>query len=495
MALTLKAAGITKIFDGKYANDGVDFEARSGEIHAILGENGAGKSTLIQVLCGQYTPDSGTVSINGREVRFHSPADALREGIGVVHQDFRLVERFTVTENVVLGTKDWGNARAAGKVARAARSAGFELDTQTLISSLSVGERQRVEILKLLYRGLNILILDEPTAVLDPEKAQELFETLRLLADDGHIVIFITHRLKEVPGVADRVTVLRKGRVVAEDIPATGMTPDMLAELMVGGHVSAERPCASEESGEPVLELLHVYLGPEDDCRLSDVSLTVRANEIVGIAGVAGNGQQSLADVAAGVIRPTKGTRKVVGDPVRFIPEDRLAEGLVGSMSIAENLAMRTFCAPILAGRFGLSRKKLMEQADRLIAEFDIPVSDASRPVGDLSGGGLQRVILARELADTPKLLVAAQATRGLDVASAQAVIRKIVEARDQGAAVLFISEDLDELLSTADRILVMVKGCIVGEFCGADATRTAIGLYMGAGHCEEPAAQSEAAE
>ena len=494
MALTLKAAGITKIFDGKYANRGVDFEARSGEIHAILGENGAGKSTLIQVLCGQYTADAGTISINGREVRFHSPADALREGIGVVHQDVRLVERFTVTENVVLGTEDWGNARATEKVARAARSAGFDLDPRALISSLSVGERQRVEILKLLYRGLNILILDEPTAVLDPEKAHELFEALRRLADGDRIVVFITHRLKEVPGVADRVTVLRKGQVVAEDISATGMTADMLAELMVGEHVTAERPCGTGSSGEPVLELSHVFLGSEDDLRLRDVTLTVHAGEIVGIAGVAGNGQQSLADISAGVVRPTKGSRRVTGDPVRFIPEDRLAEGLVGSMSIAENLGMRTFRARALGGRFGLSRKKLIEQAERLIAEFDIPVSDATRPVGDLSGGGLQRVILARELAETPRLLVAAQATRGLDVASAQAVVRRIVDARDRGAAVLFISEDLDEILGTADRILGMVKGCIVGEFCGAEATRTTIGLYMGAGHCEEPAVLPETA-
>jgi general nucleoside transport system ATP-binding protein len=490
MTLVLKASGITKIFDGNYANREVDFEARSGEIHAILGENGAGKSTLIQVLCGQYTPDAGTISVDGREVRFHSPADALREGIGVVHQDFRLVERFTVTENVVLGTEEWGNARAARKVARAAESAGFDLDPQALISSLSVGERQRVEILKLLYRGLNILILDEPTAVLDPEKAQELFQALRLLANDNRIVVFITHRLKEVPGVADRVTVLRKGRVVAKDISAAGMTPDTLAELMVGEHVSTERTWREGTLGDPVLELSHVFLGSEGDWKLRDVSLAVHAGEIVGIAGVAGNGQRSLADVSAGVIRPTSGTRSVNGAPVRFIPEDRLAEGLVGTMTIAENLAMRTFRSKSVRGRFGLSYGKMREQAERLIADFGIPVSDASLPVGDLSGGGLQRVILARELAETPRLLVAAQATRGLDIASADAVLRRIVDARDQGTAILFISEDLDELLATADRILVMVKGGIAGEFCGEAATRTTIGLYMGSGQCEDGVAQ-----
>jgi general nucleoside transport system ATP-binding protein len=483
-AIALSARGITKAFDGKPANDRVDFTVRCGEIHALLGENGAGKTTLISVLCGQYRPDAGTVEAAGKPCRFSSPRDALRAGVGVVHQDLRQVERFTVVENVVLGTRDRVIRGAEQQVAQISRDLGFDLDPRSIVAGLTVGERQQLEIVKLLYRGMSVLILDEPTAVLAPQQSHQLFRALRQLADSGKAVVFISHRLPEVIAAADVVTVLRHGRVVAHR-PLAGARPDDLAMLMVGDDAGESVVAAPGAPGEPVLALADAACGSGRRA-LNGMSLTVHRGEIIGIAGVSGNGQVELAEAAAGMLAPSRGTRAVHGDVVAFIPEDRLATGLVGSMSIAENLAFRRFRRTPMSTRGWLRRGKMREYARQLIERFRIPTTDDRLQVAKLSGGGLQRVIVAREMTESPDLLVAAQPTRGLDIVSARAVRAQIVQARERGAGVLLVSEDLDELMELADRILVMLGGRAVAEFGRGEATRAEIGRSMTGARREE---------
>jgi general nucleoside transport system ATP-binding protein len=475
-AVALSAHGITKLFDGRPANDGVDFVARCGEIHALLGENGAGKTTLISVLCGQYRPDAGVIEVGGVATRFSAPRDALRAGIGVVHQDLRQVERFTVVENVVLGTDDRVGRPAEERVVRIARDLGFDLDPRAVVAGLTLGERQQLEIVKLLYRGMSVLILDEPTAVLAPEQSRQLFRALRLLADDGKAIVFITHRLPEVTAAADVVTVLRHGRVVAHrDVP--GVRPEELAALMVGDQAGEPVVAEPGSPGEPALELRGVTYGSGRRA-LHDLSLTVCRGEIVGVAGVSGNGQVELAEIAAGMLRPGAGTRTVHGDVVAFIPEDRLATGLVAGMTVGDNLAFRRFGRPPMSSRLWLRRGRLREHARALIERFGIPTSQPGLHVVTLSGGGLQRTIVAREMTESPDLLVAAQPTRGLDVVSARAVRRQILAARDGGAGALVISEDLDELLELADRIVVLLAGRIVAEL-PRGVGRAEVGRHM----------------
>ncbi|HET8754463.1 MAG TPA: ABC transporter ATP-binding protein [Solirubrobacteraceae bacterium] len=486
-AIALSARGITKVFDGKPANDDVDFTVRCGEIHALLGENGAGKTTLISVLCGQYRPDAGSVEVAGEPRRFSSPRDALRAGVGVVHQDLRQVGRFSVVENVVLGTRDRVTRAAEQRVAEISRDLGFHLDPRAIVSGLTVGERQQLEIVKLLYRGMSILILDEPTAVLAPQQSDQLFRALRQLASAGKAVVFITHRLPEVIAAADVVTVLRHGRVVAHR-PVAGARPDDLASLMVGDDAGEAVVAAPGSAGDPVLELQDAACGSGRRA-LNGLSLTVRRGEIVGVAGVSGNGQVELAEVAAGMLAPSRGTRAVHGEVVAFIPEDRLATGLVGGMSIGENLAFRRFGRAPMSRRGWLHRGRIREYAHQLMERFRIPASDHRLQVAKLSGGGLQRVIVAREITESPDLLVAAQPTRGLDIVSADAVRAQIVEARERGAGVLLVSEDLDELMALADRVLVMLGGRAVAEFGRGQATRAEIGRSMtGARREEQPA-------
>ncbi len=475
--LALAARGIGKSFDGKPANKGVDFAVRRGEIHALLGENGAGKTTLISILCGQYQPDAGEIEIDGVSRRFASPRDALRAGIGVVHQDLRQVERFTVTENVVLGTRDRAGAAAERRVKEVAAELGFELDPGAVVARLSVGERQQLEIVKLLYRGLSVLILDEPTAVLAPQQSEQLFRALRRLADDGKAVVFISHRLREVTVAADFVTVLRQGRVVAQR-PVAGAEPDELAELMVGDAVAEAAELPPSTPAEPVLELERACCGSGRG-ELRDVDLTVRRGEIVGVAGVSGNGQVLLAELAAGMVRSHSGIRRAASDVIAFIPEDRLATGLVGRMSIAENLSFRRFGRPPLSTRLWLRRRRLAAHAEDLVEEYGIPAQDTRLPVARLSGGGLQRVIVAREMSETPDLLVAAQPTRGLDVVSAGAVRGQLLAARGAGAGVLLVSEDLDELLELSDRVVVMLRGCVAASFERDGLDRAALGRAM----------------
>ena len=475
--VALRATAITKVFDGKPANDGVDFTVQRGQVHALLGENGAGKTTLISVLCGQYVPDSGTIEVDGTPVSFTCPRDALNAGIGVVHQDLRQVERFTVTENVVLGAADRPGPAAEERVREITAGLGFELDPRALVSSLSIGERQQLEIAKLLYRGMSVLILDEPTAVLAPQQSEQLFAALRVLAGEGKAVVFISHRLREVIAVAEDVTVLRHGRVVARQ-PVAGSSPEDLARLMVGDAAGEVAAVAAGDPREPVLELQDVHAGSGRRA-LNGVSLTLRRGEIVGVAGVSGNGQVELAECVAGMLAPASGTRTVHGDVVSFIPEDRLATGLVGSMTIGENLSFRRFHKNPFSRRGWLRHGHVRDHAHDLIDRFKIPAADHRLQVSKLSGGGLQRVIIAREITEAPDLLVAAQPTRGLDVVSARSVREQIVVARDRGAGALVVSEDLDELTELCDRVVVMLGGRIVGELSRGEADRASIGALM----------------
>jgi simple sugar transport system ATP-binding protein len=475
--LTLFARGITKSFDGKFANENVDLELRGGEIHALLGENGAGKTTLISVLCGQYKADAGEVEIDGHVHEFSSPRDALRAGIGVVHQDLRQITRFTVIENVVLGSDHGVSREAEGKVEEIGKGLGFELDPKANVGSLSVGERQQLEIIKLLYRGSRILILDEPTAVLAPEQSKQLFDALRRLAGEGKAIVFVSHRLREVTEAADRVTVLRHGKVVAKR-PVEGADPAELAALMVGDDAEPPLTVVPGKPGESILTLKGARCGSGRRA-LTGVDLTVNRGEIVGVAGVSGNGQVELAEVAAGMRKLDGGKREDSAEQIAFIPEDRLSTGLVGSMSIEDNLAFRRYARGPMSTPLFLRRSKIRGWANELIERFAVPTNRPQLNVAALSGGGLQRVIIAREISESPDLLIASQPTRGLDVVSAGGVRAQIVAARDAGAGCLVVSEDLDELLHLSDRIVVMLGGQIVASLERGEADRATLGRRM----------------
>jgi simple sugar transport system ATP-binding protein len=496
--------GITKRFPGVLANDGVDFEAAAGEVHALLGENGAGKSTLSNILTGLYRPDEGEIFLHGEQVDFHVPRDALDAGICMVHQHFRLVEPFTVAENVVLGDHR-GEGRAfrlrhraiERRVGELSKRYGLHVDPRARIWQLSLGEQQRVEILKALYREARILILDEPTAVLTPQEADVLFDTLREMAREGRTVIFISHKLHEVKAVADRVTVLRAGRTIAT-VSTADTTSRSLASLMVGRELAAEggAPRAESTPGAAVLELEGVWAhGDRGDAAVRGVSLEVCAGEVVAIAGVAGNGQRELAETIAGIRHQSEGEvrvggRKLRGDPraaqaagVAYVPEDRLGTGVAPSLSIASNLVLRSYRdhhasrGPLL--RLGAIRERAVD----LIRRYSIAAPGPAAPARLLSGGNLQKVVLAREFSGKPKLVVAASPTRGLDVGAIETVHAYLRDAAAEGVAVLLISEDLDEILGLADRIAVMYEGAIVGVTSRADASVEEIGLQMAGGH------------
>jgi ABC-type uncharacterized transport system ATPase subunit len=480
----LELRGITKRFPGVLANDRVDLDLRAGEVHALLGENGAGKSTLMNVLYGLYKPDEGQILVNGAPVEMTSPRDAIEHGIGMVHQHFMLIPVMTVAENIVLATEPKTHgvlldyAAAEKRVRDISTRFGLAVNPTDLVEDITVGQQQRVEILKALYRGADILILDEPTAVLTPQEAQELFTIIRSLTEQGKSIIFITHKLNEVLDIADRISVLRRGRKV-DTLPAAGATEASLARLMVGREVLLQVEKGPASPAEPLLVLEDVWV--DDDRGLEKVrgvSLEVRGGEIVAIAGVDGNGQTELIDGLTG-LRRLKAGRVVVaggdtsGQSVKHvldaglghIPEDRQRRGLVLDFSLAENLALHDYDS-FPASRFGWLRPKvLIERAARLIHEFDVRGGGPRTPAGALSGGNQQKVILAREITRDPKVLLAAQPTRGLDVGAIEFVHRRLVEQRDEGRAVLLVSLELDEVLSLADRILVIYEGKLVGEF------------------------------
>jgi simple sugar transport system ATP-binding protein len=500
--------GITKRFPGVVANDRTDFEAAAGEVHALLGENGAGKTTLSNILTGLYHPDEGEIELYGESVRFHSPRDALDAGIVMVHQHFRLVTPFTVAENVVLGDHRKDGRRFVlrrraieSRVAELERRYGLQVDPRARIWQLSIGEQQRVEILKALYREARILIMDEPTAVLTPQEADVLFETLRAMATEGRTVIFISHKLHEVRAVADRVTVLRTGRTVGT-VDAAGATPRSLAALMVGHEIDEARriPRAHPPRDDLALEVDGVtVVGDRGEIAVSDAALAVRSGEIVGVAGVAGNGQRELAeavygmrDLVSGAVR-VDGTALRAGDPraaiaagIAHVPEDRLGTGLSPSLSVASNAVLKSYRrAPVSRGPV-VSPRRVREAGVSLIEGYDVKAPGPGTPARNLSGGNLQKLVLGREFQGKPRVLVAAQPTRGLDVGAIETVHAYLRAAASDAVAVLLISEDLDEIRALADRILVMYEGRIAGEVDAETATVEDIGLLMAGGRHED---------
>jgi general nucleoside transport system ATP-binding protein len=496
--------GITKRFPGVVANADVDFEAAVGEVHALLGENGAGKSTLSNILTGLYRPDEGELRLFGSVVHFHSPRDALDAGVGMVHQHFRLVEPFTVAENVVLGDhRDVGRTfrfrrRAVERrVAELGERYGLAVDPRARIWQLSVGEQQRVEILKTLYRDARVMILDEPTAVLTPQEANGLFETMRAMAAEGRTVIFISHKLHEVMAVADRITVLRAGRSVTT-LPVTEASPRSLAALMVGREV--EGPQRLERVDAPgadaVLRVEAVWGdGDRGVPAVRDVTLTVRAGEILGVAGVAGNGQRELAEVVTGMRPATAGSVSVAGDRLRsgdprhaialgiaHVPEDRLHTGVAAGLSIASNVVLKSYRGREISRGPMLRLRAIRRHATELISRYDVRAPGPATPARQLSGGNLQKVVLGREFSQDPRVLVVAAPTRGLDIGAIETVHAYMREAAAGGLAVLLLSEDLDEILTLADRVIVMYGGEIVGEVDPVDASVEEIGLLMAGG-------------
>jgi ABC-type uncharacterized transport system ATPase subunit len=503
----LELRGITKRFPGIVANDGVSLDLYPGETHALLGENGAGKSTLMNVLYGLYHPDEGEIVVKGERLSLGSPRDAIEHGIGMVHQHFMLIPVMTVAENVVLASEPTHGrafldmAAAIDRVEQLSAQFGLAVDPRARIESITVGQQQRVEILKALYRGADILILDEPTAVLTPQEADELFRILGSLTKQGKSVIFISHKLHEVLTVADRISVLRRGKLV-ETIPAAGATEASLARAMVGREVLLRVDKKPAEPGETLLRV--------EDLRVVDdrgleavrgVSFELRAGEIVGIAGVDGNGQKQLIDALAG-LRPieagrvtlagtdlTSATAKQALDAgLGHIPEDRQRRGLVLQFTIAENIALHDFDKEPDSRRGWLQPRVMLRRAAGLIKAFDVRGGGPQTLAGALSGGNQQKVVLAREIERDPRVLIAAQPTRGLDVGAIEFVHRRLVEERDEGRGILLVSLELDEILSLSDRIFVVYEGRLVAEY-GPDVTEEELGVAMTGGLAKEVAA------
>ncbi len=498
---TLRATGITKVFPGVVANADVSFAAAEGEVHALLGENGAGKSTLCGILTGIFRPDAGELSVRGRPVRLRSPKDAHALGIGMVHQNFRLVPSMSVAENVVLGWSDRSRLRfhpraVEEEVAQVAERYRVRVNPRAMIWQLSLGEQQRVEILKALYRRARILLLDEPTAVLAPREVDDLFASIHQLTGDGGTVVFVSHKLPEVMQIADRVTVLRRGRTVGT-VEKTQTSPRELARMMVGRDIElpARTPDSATAEHAVVLRLAHVSApGDRDEELLHDVSLDLHAGEVLGIAGVAGNGQRELAEVVAGLRPTSRGEVQVQGRPLRpdpraairagvaFIPEDRMATGAAPALSIADNCALKAYRRrPFSRGPL-LSSRAVLTRADDLMSQYDVRAPHARTLVRQLSGGNVQKVVLARELDGDPAVLVAQSPTHGLDVGAIDAVRRILLDSAGRGVGVLLISEDLDELLEMADRIAVMYEGRVVSVVDAADVDVERLGIEMAGG-------------
>jgi simple sugar transport system ATP-binding protein len=497
MPPVLEVRNITKRFPGVLANDRVSFTLEAGEIHAFLGENGAGKSTLMNILYGLYDPDEGEILINGRQVTIRGPADAIRQGLGMVHQHFMLVPTLTVAENVMLGTEITSGPllderTANARIRELSTRYGLDVPSDALIMDLPVGVQQRVEIVKALYRGADILILDEPTAVLTPQEAEELFAVIRALVAQGKSIIFISHKLKEVLAIADRITVLRRGRVVGATSPRQ-TSEEQLAAMMVGREVML---VVDKEPARPGAETLEVEdLVVLDDRRtiaVDKLSLTVRAGEVLGIAGVQGNGQTELVEALTGLRRVESGHVRLLGAEVTgatprtiletgvaHVPEDRHRHGLVLSYPIADNLVLSTYHHQPFAHGIVINTEAIEQNAQQLVKEFDVRTPSTLTLAASLSGGNQQKVVVAREFSRPIKLLIAAQPTRGLDVGSIEFIHNEIIRQRDEGVAVLVVSAELDEILALSDRIAVMFKGKIIATIPAAEATREGLGLLM----------------
>ena len=498
-APALELRGITKRFGPVVANDGIDFDLRPGEVHALLGENGAGKSTLMSILYGLYSPDEGEIRVNGEQVEVDSPSRAIDLGIGMVHQHFMLVPVMTVTENIVLGEEPTRGAlldvrEGARRVKELSDRYGLAVDPYAVIEQVSVGMQQRVEILKTLYRDARILILDEPTAVLTAQESNELFEVLRELTKDGVSIVFISHKLNEVLDISDRVTVLRRGKRI-DTVPTEGATEESLARLMVGRDVLLRVEKETSKPREPMLEVEDLHAR---DIRaleaVKGVSFTVRGGEIVAIAGVDGNGQLELVQAIAGVLQPESGRVSIGGQDVSgrgvrattdagvaHIPEDRQVCGLVLDFTLAENLALRQYRDPPISNHGLLSAGEMNERARSLLREYDVRGGEPSTLASSLSGGNQQKVAVAREIASNPKLLIAHQPTRGLDVGAIEFVHGRLLRERDNGRGVLLVSLEFEEIRALADRILVIYEGELVAEF-PPDVSEEELGVAMTGG-------------
>ena len=501
--IVLEAKGITKKFPGVLANDNVNFDLRKGEIHALLGENGAGKSTLMNLLYGLHNPDNGEISVNGKIAAIQSPNDSIALGIGMVHQHFMLIPVFTVAENVMLGDETVKNGSldrntVAAKITEISKQYGLDVDPNTLVGPLPVGIQQRVEIVKTLYRNAEIVILDEPTAVLTPQEAEDLFRIMRDLTARGVSIIFITHKLKEVLAVADRITVMRAGRVI-NTVKPSETDSAQLANMMVGRQVILTVNKKDHEATEEILKVEGITVRDQRNLEtVHNVSFTVRGGEVFGIAGVQGNGQTELSEALTGLRFPTSGKvtidgKDLTGKPPRIIteaglahiPEDRQRHGLVLSYSVADNMALCDYYHAPFSSRGVIQPKALDENSRRLINAFDVRTPSPFVNAGKLSGGNQQKVIVARELSRNVKLVIANQPTRGLDVGSIEYIHSEIIKMRDRGVAVLLISAELDEIMALSDRIAVMYRGQIIAVVETKKTTREQLGLWMAGAHVQ----------
>jgi general nucleoside transport system ATP-binding protein len=493
----LTMRGITKRFPGVLANDNIDFDVMPAEIHTLFGENGAGKSTLMRILYGLYRPNAGEIRLQGRAVQITSPAIAIQNAIGMIHQHFMLVQTLTVAENVAVGfTSTRGPLtdlkRVSKRIDHLSEAYGLRVDPKAYIWQLSVGERQRVEIIKTLYREVRLLVLDEPTAVLTPQEVRDLFAVLKQLVHDGLSLVFISHKVNEVLELSDRITVLRAGRKIAT-VRGEDATRDELATMMVGHRVAPVEVPADRHPGEVRLAVdnLHVMSDRGSEA-VRGLSLQVRSGEIVGIAGVSGNGQRELADAIAGLRKTTAGTVHIAGKNVTgmkpaavraaglaYVPEERMRDAVIGEFSVAENFILVDSSGPAFAALGFLRNGAIRRHCAELVKEFDVRTPGIDTQAGHLSGGNIQKLIMARELSGSPKVLLVAQPTRGIDVLASAYIHERLIRQRDSGTAVLLISEDLDELMSISDRLLVIYEGAVIDEADPRTTTREAIGLMM----------------
>ena len=493
----LEMRGIGKVFPGVIANEDVNFDVRRGEVHTLLGENGAGKSTLMKILYGLYHPDSGQVLLNGKPVKFHSPADAIAQGICMIHQHFMLVPSLTVAENVALGLKSSRGPltdldRVSAKIRELSETFGLQVDPEARIWQLAVGERQRVEIIKALYRDASILILDEPTAVLTPKEVDDLFAIFRSMVDNGRSLIFISHKLHEVLALSDRITVLRNGRVTGETSPDQ-TSREALAQMMVGREVKLAPDKDAVETGPARLVIEDLYVtGDRGTDAVRGLSLEVRGGEIMGVAGVSGNGQRELAEAVSGLRHFRKGKVSIDGRPIpqgkpnavrecglSYVPEERMKDGAIGEFNIMENLILLNHAKEHFCHKGFLRFGRINKHCSLLVDEYTVKTPNLETPVKTLSGGNIQKLIMARELASDPKVLIAAQPTRGVDIGAAEYIRDRLCAQRGKGTACLVISEDLDEVLGLADRVAVMFEGRVMGVLPIEEASKERIGLMM----------------